>query len=888
MQLRSITVRNIRSYAEGRLELRPGRTLLVGDVGSGKTSLLHAVEMALFGFAEVAPEHLVRHREREAEVTLELEEDGHRYEFRRRFRRRRVRGKESFDTEESSYGRDGVRTRYSATELKQRAIDLLGFPDNPSPRAHSDVWRWAVYIPQERMREVLVQSPDDRLETIRKALGFERYRTAAENAGELAARLSERAERGEDRAEALRHWQEDRDSAVREATSQFDRLRELEPLVARARQSLAVITAELATQEVEHGRVEVDRSRRAQLTAELDAQRRELEELRSGLGEIGSRLTQLTAEATLAETTSLGSAGDAERAESLRRELGQLERDLLERDRLSRALLQIQTEERAESRRLAELGAALGRAIVVRKEAESAESRSRLELPASEPVPPDPRTSTELGLFEQEIRAGMDHARARLLEQELELEQLQQLLTAGECPRCHQAVRPDEFTSHELEARAEVGRRNLAAQETMEALARASALRESRSEFERTWERWRELERRRSEAGETLERRRNEEAKVASDQGEAQRALTDTAARRALLEVQVERLAPLTERRLALQQELSALEEKVRIRDRRQHQLTAAREGLTRLSEEQLRLHRQLAAAESREAARREELRAIEQRLERSSDLAELVQELRRRRERGQAALESHLSDVARARQLEESARIRRDEAELRLVERREWVEAARLDRARAAWMRESFRVRLVELEHRCLGRAQAEFSRLLARNFSRLLADPALIARCDATFGPEVEIDGETTPAAALSGGERTALALAYRLAMGALVRESGRLRLQTLILDEPTDGFSPEQVLRLGELLDSLGLPQILLVSHERQLEGAVDRVVSVEKIDGLSQLRGEGTEPPAEPARGSASAATPARPRPRRPKTARGESETPPLPSVAVPPP
>ncbi|MGA8512581.1 MAG: hypothetical protein WB778_07700, partial [Thermoplasmata archaeon] len=55
----------------------------------------------------------------------------------------------------------------------------------------------------------------------------------------------------------------------------------------------------------------------------------------------------------------------------------------------------------------------------------------------------------------------------------------------------------------------------------------------------------------------------------------------------------------------------------------------------------------------------------------------------------------------------------------------------------------------------------------------------------------------------------------------------------------DEPTDGFSPEQVLRMGELLDELALPQVILVSHELQLSTIADRVVRVSKENGESSL-------------------------------------------------
>ena len=72
MILTSLKVRNVRSYTAATLRLEEGTTLLTGDVGSGKTSLLYGIEMALFGFSEVEPAFLVRHRARDAEVALTL------------------------------------------------------------------------------------------------------------------------------------------------------------------------------------------------------------------------------------------------------------------------------------------------------------------------------------------------------------------------------------------------------------------------------------------------------------------------------------------------------------------------------------------------------------------------------------------------------------------------------------------------------------------------------------------------------------------------------------------------------------------------------------------------------------------------------------------------
>ncbi|MGC2204721.1 MAG: SMC family ATPase, partial [Thermoplasmata archaeon] len=265
MRLRHLRVKNIRSYVSGALEFGAGTTLISGDVGAGKTSLLYAIEMALFGTSEFDAAFLVRHGAAHAEVAVGFEDDTHRYEISRRFRRVRRKGKETFEPEATSFSVDGAKTEYSATELRQRVIELLGFPDNPNPQAHSDLWRWAVYVPQERMRDILAAKPQDRLETVRKALGVEKYRTAAENAQELATDLRRSAHARRAESELLRHYDDD----FAEITQETDQLRAERVELERSIESRATaVTA---------ARAETEAARESARKSEAD--RRELESL---------------------------------------------------------------------------------------------------------------------------------------------------------------------------------------------------------------------------------------------------------------------------------------------------------------------------------------------------------------------------------------------------------------------------------------------------------------------------------------------------------------------------------------------------------------------------------------------------------------------------------
>ena len=57
-------------------------------------------------------------------------------------------------------------------------------------------------------------------------------------------------------------------------------------------------------------------------------------------------------------------------------------------------------------------------------------------------------------------------------------------------------------------------------------------------------------------------------------------------------------------------------------------------------------------------------------------------------------------------------------------------------------------------------------------------------------------------------------------------------------MILDEPTDGFSDQQLDKMREVLDELNVLQLIIVSHEQKIEGFVEKVIRFKKEYGVSQ--------------------------------------------------
>lgn len=89
------------------------------------------------------------------------------------------------------------------------------------------------------------------------------------------------------------------------------------------------------------------------------------------------------------------------------------------------------------------------------------------------------------------------------------------------------------------------------------------------------------------------------------------------------------------------------------------------------------------------------------------------------------------------------------------------------------------------------------------------------------------------------ISGGERVALAIALRLAIAQVL--SGRV--ETIIMDEPTTHLDEERRKELVNILSSFFreggriIPQMLIITHHREIEDVADVIYNVNKKEGYS---------------------------------------------------
>jgi exonuclease SbcC len=185
MLLKKIKLHNIRSYKDQEIEFPEGSTLLMGDIGSGKTSILLAIEFALFGLQPGQKgQSLMRNNETEAQVKLELEIDNQTIIIDRKIEKS---GKSMSQTETRIAINNEV-FEGSVTEIKNKILSLLNYPPEFAKKTN-DLYRFTVYTPQEEMKQIIMESNDTRLNTLRHVFGIDKYKRVEENIDLLTSKI---------------------------------------------------------------------------------------------------------------------------------------------------------------------------------------------------------------------------------------------------------------------------------------------------------------------------------------------------------------------------------------------------------------------------------------------------------------------------------------------------------------------------------------------------------------------------------------------------------------------------------------------------------------------------------------------------------------------------
>ena len=189
MRIKNIRLKNIRSYEDEEISFPEGKVLLSGDIGSGKTSILLAIEYALFGLQPGQKgAALLRHNKDYAEVVLELEIEGKQVLIERAIKRTN----KSVNSDYAAITINGVKEESSVSEVKSKVLELLNYPFE-FVKKNNLLYRYTVYTPQEEMKAIIQEDSESRLNILRHIFGIDKYKRIRENIQIVLANLKDDA-----------------------------------------------------------------------------------------------------------------------------------------------------------------------------------------------------------------------------------------------------------------------------------------------------------------------------------------------------------------------------------------------------------------------------------------------------------------------------------------------------------------------------------------------------------------------------------------------------------------------------------------------------------------------------------------------------------------------
>jgi exonuclease SbcC len=260
----------------------------------------------------------------------------------------------------------------------------------------------------------------------------------------------------------------------------------------------------------------------------------------------------------------------------------------------------------------------------------------------------------------------------------------------------------------------------------------------------------------------------------------------------------------------------------------------------TRLRSEISRESAALRKFEKRTAFAKSALEQIGREIDELEKVVAGVRDVSARLARAEADQRKLGEDLVRSAERLKFVQTQRTKTDIEIVAKEDASIKSRKLKEREMWLADYFVPTLKMIEKSVLATINQEFDLMFNRWFGMLVGDPEKEVGLDEDFSPIITQGGYEQEVEYLSGGERTSVALAYRLALNTLAqRSSAGMKSNLLILDEPTDGFSKGQLGNVREVLDEIGSPQVIIVSHDKELESFADQIIRVDKVDGESRV-------------------------------------------------
>jgi DNA repair protein SbcC/Rad50 len=801
MLLKQIKLQNIRSYIEQTIDFSPGSILLSGDIGSGKSTILLAIEFALFGTSrsDLPGEILLRKGSSQSSVELTFVLNEQEITIKRVL-------KKDKDTVKQLAGHiviNNVKKDLTPVELKAEIVSLLGYPEEFITKSKNFIFRYTVYTPQEEMKFILQENQEVRLDVLRKIFNVDKYKNVRENLQFYLKQMRTNIAIFKTKIEPLDEFKQELKELIEEKKETSQVLDKLTPHLREVKEKLVLKRSGLINIEEKqkhHHNIKQQYKTALALVNEKSGQIELLKRKREELNLEISKFDSI----------------DHEKYDKIKQDLLELEKQrgsvytkksfLQEKtNNLQQQIISFQ-EEIVKIEQQANLI----------KEKEVQKQELAVELAEKENLK---QKKTQLEeLFEK--TSALVTKNHTLLSQSRELQQ--KINAIDNCPTCLQIV-------------SEQHKCNIIKQEDDKIKQAENLLFELNKKKSQIYDQ-KELTKNQIEE---LIRKENFLTRIKLE-------LIQLGEKRDNLGKKKEQLKSWAQENNHYMQLLQELEkenqiEMITTRIKEGQEFLNSYSKVKLLEKQSFDLNEQIKRGQEQVKNLHEKISLFEQELSEGKDFSseiesrrkELDMHLQEEKELSvkQAQLQTQLNNLVKQ---EDKVTKNIDELNklshklFQLKELYHWIDA-------------HFLKLTYTIEKQVMLSIHRLFNQLFQEWFSMLIDDENIYSRLDDSFTPVIEQNGYEISFNSLSGGEKTSASLAYRLALNKVINDVvGQIKTKDLlILDEPTDGFSSEQLDKVRDVLDKLGLRQVVIVSHESKIESFVESVVRVNKRGHVSEV-------------------------------------------------
>ncbi|MEM3932746.1 MAG: SMC family ATPase [Thermoplasmata archaeon] len=826
MIIKSIELKNIRSYVQAKIVIPKGKVVLLGDIGAGKSSILMSIEFALFGLGDQDGASLIRVNEKEGYVLLEIEIDGKLYRIKRTLKRKNDKVFQDKVVIEFNNEKKVI----SPTEAKVYILNILNFNEPTNPNARSNIFRYAIYTPQEEMKKILGINVDERKKTIRKALRIEDFSVARENSKIVLEYLNKRSEFYKGKAEDL----EVLENSVKNLENEINTLNS-------EMSSVKGKINEYELKELEYNdkfkKINEELRLISQDIAKLDVKKKDLEkgikELKTIENSIKDLMDNLDEKIKIHKKNMPIKDFDIEKDE-LENEISQLDDNL---DRLN--------EEKNELiRKDEELNNIEKNIKKLSKEREDLwnemkEKEKIVETIKNENKKPEIVENLKIEDLENEENKIIEKINELNKKSGIisgKIQDYEKIIQDGICPTCERNADPKEFgfklekrKTELIEIEQDIFNLNSRKIELEKRKKNLIDLEKRLIEFDKLNQKMLEYERDIKQINEKIKEKEEE--------------ISSLNERASKLKLEVEKIDEIKKyikeindkkkKLREIKKKIDEYEEKMKHYNEEENEINILKEKINLNEKNRDELIKKLDEIKI-------EITNLEPKIEEHKKKNEELKTLNETMERIKKEKENIITEKTKIETQINEKRKLLDEYKTELEEKKRALKLSEKYTEYARWIKEIFIPGLEEIERIVFEMKRREFNNLFTDWFYVLVDDPTKSARVDEDFTPIVEQDGYVQELDYLSGGERSAISLAYRLALNSLVRETmGKSKENLLILDEPTEGFSTVQVNKFPNILNKIDCDQIIVVSHEEIIETMADHVIRIKKENGISKI-------------------------------------------------